>query len=235
MFSIINIDEGSPAAAVDKAICLPQHLLKKWVASTAPNLNLQGKTLTPAHWSRLAVCIAQTNPGDISSLQMSAVTSSLVADLRPPAIQPEALRSLSDSLSLNFKHMLGAIEGAMSHMTHLQHLDLHDLRLTPLMIPALEQLLGNLPTSVTQLTLSTVSPHLVEFGGVHKLLFFRAVSRIHSLQELHMREWQQFVGSDATVCAEPLQSMPGLRIFVPRVRESPAFPPGLTFVSPQGT
>lgn len=248
VLSIINPDADSPAAALGEAICLPHHLLRKWVASTTPNLDFSGVILTPAQCSRLAVCIAQLPPDAIESLQISArsniddmshhVKGALneVHKRRYHHDPPPYADRFSNSMSFEFMHMLGAVEAAVTNMSNLQHFGLFYISLTPHLIPALEQLLGSLPNSVTKLTLDTERyPNSVQFGEVHKRMFFRAVSRVESLQELHMQGWEQFVGSTASVCAEPLQSMPGLRIFVPTVRVSDTFPPGLVFVPTEAT
>ena len=62
-------------------------------------------------------------------------------------------------------------------------------------------------------------------------MFFRAVVRVAGLVELHMNDWERFVASDACMVTEPLQSLPGLKILVPRIRgpKGIACPPGLSF------
>lgn len=252
MLSIINADAGSPAAAAKQAICLPHHMLWKWVSTSTPNLDLHEVTLTPAQWSRLAVCIAQLPTDAVTSLQMSARSS--MSHMTVGSWTKSSARDSEiweNSMSFEYMHMLGALEGAVLNMTHLQHLGLHNLYLTPHLIPALEQLFVSLPSSLTKLTLHTCGANGGnQFGEPHKLMFFRAVSRIESLQELHMSQWDVFVGSRdigasavrrvisraacpsslEPVCAEPLQSMSGLRVFVSNLQESVAFPLGLAFV-----
>ena len=66
-------------------------------------------------------------------------------------------------------------------------------------------------------------------GVEEKKQFFRAVALVRSLKELHMPQWKAFVGGHAGFCCEPLRSIPWLRMLVPTVQQSPAFPPGLIF------
>ena len=65
-----------------------------------------------------------------------------------------------------------------------------------------------------------------------KSLLFKAVSCITGLKELHMQNWEELVGVDAAFCTDPLQRMPEIQVFVPRVKkDSPEFPPNLIFFS----
>jgi uncharacterized protein (UPF0305 family) len=64
-----------------------------------------------------------------------------------------------------------------------------------------------------------------------KVLFFKAVARVSSLQELVMPQWETVVGEEAADCVEALCAMPQLRVvYVTTVKDSPVFPPGLTFL-----
>ena len=70
------------------------------------------------------------------------------------------------------------------------------------------------------------------FGVHEKERFFGAVAQVHSLRELHMHQWESFVGQDDTKrCVGPLLLMPKLKIFVPTVKNNAAFPSSLTFLS----
>ena len=137
--------EGKLRFGVRAAMSMPQHFLKMWVASATPNLDLQDTFLTPGQWSRMAVCIAQLPPGEVLSLQISV----------EECIRWCADEDQSRCLSMNFKNMLGSMEGVVSPMLHLNHFGLRKLCLSPVMLPALEQLLSNLPKTVTKLTVST--------------------------------------------------------------------------------
>ena len=144
--------------------------------------------------------------------------------LKPPSAP------IRNIIAHDHMQMLGTVQAVVSFTTALHTLGLHDLQLFPQSISALEDLFGSLPESLTHLHLSTRN----EFGqgtvGVEeKKQFFRAVALVRSLKELHMPQWKAFVGGHAGFCCEPLRSIPWLRMLVPTVQQSPAFPPGLIF------
>lgn len=144
-------------------------------------------------------------------------------------------KEMSNLLVFDQMQMLAAAQGVVPHTSCLEVLGFHNLHLTPQLIPAFEQLVDSLPASLTQLHLSTCKASDFKFGVQERTLFFKAVAQVRNLRELHMAQWEAFVGSDASICAEPLQFMPGLRIFVPTLKQTAAFPSGLAFQATEST
>ena len=136
---------------------------------------------------------------------------------------------ISSIMAQEHMQMLGAAQAVVTHISTLQTLGLHNLLLSPHMLIRFEEVLASLPASLTQLHLTTASAYGCTFGEHEKVQFFRAVAQVCSLRELHMKEWETFVGKDAYICTEPLLSIPKLKICVPAVKESAAFPCSLKF------
>lgn len=128
-------------------------------------------------------------------------------------------------------HALYMMGGAASCMRNLQHLGIHRLPLTFQTISILGQILSSLECRLLKLTITTESvPGAVGFSVHEKLLVFRAIARVSSLQELYIPQWEALVGEEACDCIEPLHNMPELQaVYVTEVKHSPAFPPGLIF------
>ena len=60
-------------------------------------------------------------------------------------------------------------------------------------------------------------------------MLFSAMALVRGLKELHMPDWEAIVGEDGE-CVEPLYGLPHLElVHVPEVKQSSAFPRGLTF------
>lgn len=129
-----------------------------------------------------------------------------------------------------FNQLLCTLGGAVQQLTQLHHLGLYRVPVTVRSIAALGQLVYNLPASVTELTLSTTTVKNSTVGVSEKLQFFRAVAVVVSLKELHMPEWEQFVGEDSVDCVEPWYGVASLEtVYVQEVKENCSFPPGLSF------
>lgn len=62
-----------------------------------------------------------------------------------------------------------------------------------------------------------------------KTMLFKAVALLRGLKELHMAEWEAFVGSEYS-CSMPLWAVPGLSIHVRKVKDTAAFTPHLKFL-----
>ena len=55
--------------------------------------------------------------------------------------------------------------------------------------------------------------------ALEKTLFFQAVAQLKGLKELHMPQWDVFIGRDARACVEPLRRLQDLKaIHVSRSR-----------------
>lgn len=128
--------------------------------------------------------------------------------------------------------LLRTFGDAVHRLEQLEHLGLHQVPLIPQLMSALAELLSSCPRAVTTLTLTTVRVDGHVCGVVEKLLFFRAVAMVQGLRELHMPDWEAFVGDDATVSTEPLHSLIHLEsIFLTEMKQTAAFPSTLIFQS----
>ena len=136
-----------------------------------------------------------------------------------------------NSLSQDNALLLISMQAVVAHTTSLKVLGMHNIHLSDEVMPTLDSLLKMLPPTLIQLHITTHSFEPVSVQVKEK--FFRAVAQVHTLQELHMPEWEAFVGTDAAICTEPLLGLPVLRIVVPEVQETEAFPAGLSFVARQ--
>jgi hypothetical protein len=126
-------------------------------------------------------------------------------------------------------HLLRTLAGVLPQLITLEHVGLHNLPLQRQLMPALGQVLIDLPPSVTALTLSTPLSRRNEAGWLQRSMLFNAIGMIRSLRELHMREWEVFVGDDGA-CVEPLFHLPHLQaVYVRSVKQSSAFPSKLPF------
>ena len=133
--------------SLHQAIHLPQHLLSKWVAASAPHLDFISLTCTVIQ----AGGMSHTQPQAVQSLQVNtssamhghcsdmgfSVSSFVRADKRFDELL-QFVDKMCNSIACESTHMLGALEEAVSHMTHLQHLGLHDLHVSPQLLPALQ-------------------------------------------------------------------------------------------------
>jgi hypothetical protein len=171
--------------------------------------------------------------------------ASIGAD-QPTAIPPpgdvtglQGVQHDGDNMGMGIEsmHALYMMGGAAAGMLELKHLGVHRLPLTFQAISALGQLLSCLACNLVRLTVSIQDDQAGAVFSVHeKVLFFKAVARVLSLQELVMPQWEAVVGEEAADCVEALYWMPELRVvYVTEVKESPAFPPGLTFESIHST
>lgn len=121
------------------------------------------------------------------------------------------------------------LAGVLPQLSSLQHLGLRNLNLQRDVVPALGQILLDLPPSVTKLTL--------QFSKVGKLehqqrnALFSAIAQVASLKELHIPDWEAIVGSDVAY-VEPLYRLPHLEVvYVGEVKDSSTFPATLNFQS----
>jgi hypothetical protein len=135
------------------------------------------------------------------------------------------------SMGSDCMHALHMMGGAAAGMLELKHLGVHRLPLAFQAISALGQLLSSLACKLVRLTVTTEHVQGAAVFSVHeKVLFFKAVARLSSLQELVMPQWEAVVGKNEAECVEALYGMPQLRVvYVTRVKQSPAFPRGLNF------
>jgi hypothetical protein len=136
------------------------------------------------------------------------------------------------SMECESMHALYMMGGAAAGMLELKHLGVHRLPLTFQAISALGQLLSCLACNLVRLTVTIQDDQAAAvFSLLQKSLFFKAVARVSSLQELVMPEWEAVVGEEAADCVAALYWMPELRVvYVTEVKDSPAFPPGITFL-----
>jgi predicted Zn-ribbon and HTH transcriptional regulator len=135
---------------------------------------------------------------------------------------------LTSASGEEYCHMLSILGGVAVHLTKLQHLGLHDIAVTPWLVRSLGQVFIHLPDRVTQLTIAISSSQLIPDGGITQMMFFKAVALLRGLRELHMPDWEEFVGS-APSCSAPLRALPGLVIHVREVKHTAAFPRTLKF------
>lgn len=131
--------------------------------------------------------------------------------------------------------ILSPLRSAVTQMTCLTHLGLHHLPLTIQSIRSLGHVLYNLPQCVTVLTLSCKVPAAIQSTASEKVLLFKAVALVRSLEQLCMPQWEAVVGKDGGTCTEPLRSLPNLvSIVVENTRaevqdRSSVFPAGFSF------
>jgi hypothetical protein len=133
-------------------------------------------------------------------------------------------------LSIECAHLLSTIAWVLPQLATLQHFGLHNLQLHSKFMPALGQVLGDLPPSVTVLSLTTATSVVrSEVERSQRRMLFYAIGMIRSLRELHMPDWAALVGDDGT-CVEPLFHLPHLQaVYVRAVTQSSAFPAKLPF------
>ena len=126
--------------------------------------------------------------------------------------------------------VLNTLAGVLPQLRSLVHIGLHSLPLQPQLMPAVGQALLDLPASVTALTLTTSAA--AQQGPVQRGMLFSSIALVRGLRELHMPDWEAVVGEDG-VCVEPLHGLPHLAtVHVPHVKQSGAYPAGLTFKAP---
>jgi hypothetical protein len=133
------------------------------------------------------------------------------------------------------REVLCMMGGMLQRLKGLQHLGLHNLPLQSWLGCALGQVFADMPDTLTCLTLSTSinkstsdSTGSAAVQGFERAMVFKAVAHLKRLKELHMPEWEAFVGCAPSCCA-PLRAVPGLTIYVSEVKNSPAFPHYLKF------
>lgn len=138
-------------------------------------------------------------------------------------------------------------------MRCLQTLQLSKIPFTMAVVRRLGQFFCTLPSSISKLQLefvhmATATPSRVHgyrsntqssMGGdasrgaaLERILLFRAIALVRSLQNLSMPQWEVIVGDDAHACTEPLRGLPQLKkIHVRKVRSTAAFPTCFKFSS----
>lgn len=124
-------------------------------------------------------------------------------------------------------HQLLTFGGVAACLYGLKHLGLHNISMSPSAIRSLGLAAGSLPHTITTLALDFVLVHLTV---TQKMMLFKAISRMRSLQKLRMPQWEEVVGGDAGACVVPLQMLPHLQaVLVSEMKESPAFPTTIVF------
>jgi hypothetical protein len=238
----------------NQALYLPQDLLSHWL-TTREVLDLRTTALTALQWSRLFAALMQgglhlteiyiriDNLPDGYYAPCEILAGALEScikrsDYIPKEQLVEELRSLksdglvkcgNDSMAQQ-GHIVSTLAEVLPQLTSLKHVGLLNLPMHRQLMPVLGQVLMSLPPSVTTLTLTiAASAKRDKVGLLQKSMLFNAMAWVKSLRELHMPNWEVFVGDDGA-CVEPLCHLPHLQaVYVTKVEQSSAYRAKLPF------
>ena len=72
LFRVSTADDNCRLTATREAMCLPEHLLTKWIASNTTSIDLRGAQLSPAQWCTLTAAILHTPTTAVTSVHLAA-------------------------------------------------------------------------------------------------------------------------------------------------------------------
>lgn len=236
------------------ALHLPQDLLARWISSAAHVIALQTVQASPTEWDRLFNALLHSTVA-ITNLSIGApwgpdIVPNSTGDVLLQNVKKEIgqLRCSRcnttpySTFKFNWKNtgqcinrdvraraieVLRALAGVLPQLDSLQHLSLHIFTLTHQLLPVICELLLDLPSSVTALTINATNAQ--SMTCLHRSMVFSAIAQVTSLKELHIPDWEASVGRDLA-CVEPLYRLPHLDVvYVRGLKSSSAFPAGLDF------
>lgn len=211
--------DGSPAAALEDFIELPQELLCKWIRSNAPVMPASLSTLDTHQCCRVLNCL-----GQVASLKTLRVFPPCEYFRRFPTMQTDVSgeRAWEQKPSVNvysLRCVLQSLESCAPQWQCLTRLDLSVFPLYACHVPELERILQVLSNSLQDFSLwgekfcATVLPDskrlnlkvrsedrcaaMQSYDLAARVALFSAVARVTNLRILRVAAWREFAGEDA--------------------------------------